>query len=566
MSGKGDKGAETPIPARRSPGSAARSGWLLCAIVGLVAFLPSLWGEYPLDDAFVARAVDERGRALPLVGTLGSLQDYFTTHWWHGYYRATELFRPITKLSLAWTHAAFGGFASTPAFCQHAVNLLLYSWCCGLVFACVERVVGLRAAWIAGLIFAVHAIHAEAVCTLTGRAEVLGLAFGLQGTLLLLAATRSRLSIWRCLLASLCFFAAFASKESALGWVPASFAILAFVRGTKMRGLVAWLVVLTPAVASFFVLRAQMIAQLPEAPAPTTVFANPLVALDTAARAFEAVEIFGFGIGRILCPLRLSADYGTSVFTVGDAPLSVAFWLSLAGLLALGSLALILRRSLPGLALGCFLYACFAFLTSNFAFAIGTIFGERLLFGPSFGAVVALGAVGAALLERYESVSRRWIYLPLALWLVYSAVYSVRRSVHFESTDTIALHDVQVQPRSANLQRLASEAYLRDGDRGAAIEALEAAVRLDPSFAASWLNLAALRREAGDKTRAEDLLREGLREAAPSLRRERAMLHASLATSLAGRGAKAEAIAELRKALELDPGNQDFAERLRRLR
>ncbi len=539
---------------------------VVCAIVGAIVFVPSLVAGYPLDDAFVAAAYDEAsGVTRPLVGRFGSLGEYFSTHWWYGYYPATELFRPWTKLSYGLVHALFGS-AGRPALAQHAVNLVVYGWVCALVAITCWRVLrSPRAAWIGGLAFAVHALHAEAVCTLTGRAELFAFGFGLQGLLALSlprpVASARQVSVPRSLLAGLCFFVAFCSKESALAWVPVGIAA-ALWRGDR-RQLMSVVLALLVAALLFFVLRARMIAGLPEPVPPANAFANPLVALAAPDRIADAVKIVGFGVLQILLPLRLSVDYGTAVFEIGQGFASMGFVLALLAFSLLWGGAVAVARRQPFFVAALFVHAAFVLPTANLVFPIGTIFGERLLFAPSFALPLALGALVVVLEKRGF---RPRVFVPLVvLWLAYSSGYSLHRASLFESTATIAKHDVLVRPESANLQRLASAAYVREGDRGSAIEALEAACAIEPSFAAAWLNLAALVREGGDASRAEELLRQGLAVADPRQVRERAMLHASLATSLRLRGAIDEARQELQKAIALAPAEASYRARLEAL-
>lgn len=528
--------------------------WLFL-LLGFSIFAPSLFAGYPLDDEFVARALGDRGEARPLVGSMGSLGEYFTTHWWHGHYAATELFRPVTKLSFGLVHQLFGNVGPGPAFSQHAVNLAIYAWACALVFVVTSRLLDRSSAWVAGWVFAVHAVHSEAVCTLTGRAELFAFAFGLQALSLLLVEER-RLRAARAGAAALLFFLAFCSKESALSWVPVACVLAFFARGraSALRSALAML----PGLVAFFALRANMIARLSAEVAPTSAFANPLVELSVFERMTDAVAILGFGVAKLVLPLGLSVDYGPSVFEVGRGLGNPVFWFTLVGALVLTAAAWRSRRVRPALAVALFAYLSFAFLTSNLAFPIGTIFGERLLFSPSFAFAFGVAAVASAVRkERRRSV----FWIPLALWCACVSGLALMRAGHFESTGSIAIHDVKSCPQSANLHRLASDAYVAEGDRGAAIEALEASIEIDPRFASAWLNLASLVRAAGNRSRAEELLRAGLRAAHPAMRRERAMLHASLAKSLADRGATREAMREIDAAIEMDPTNDRFRRR-----
>lgn len=94
-------------------------------------------------------------------------------------------------------------------------------------------------------------------------------------------------------------------------------------------------------------------------------------------------------------------------------------------------------------------------------------------------------------------------------------------------------------------------------DTGRAMEAMaeyRAAIRLAPTFAAGYANLAELQRQSGDEAAAEATLREGL-AAVP----DAAGLHHALGLSLARSRRTDEAVDELRRAADLDPDTARFA-------
>jgi Flp pilus assembly protein TadD len=91
------------------------------------------------------------------------------------------------------------------------------------------------------------------------------------------------------------------------------------------------------------------------------------------------------------------------------------------------------------------------------------------------------------------------------------------------------------------------------GETVAAEAEYRAALALDPRFVPAWANLADLRRLQGREAEVEATLREGL-QAVPGA----AALHHSLGLSLVRQQRKAEALRELRRATELEPGNARY--------
>ena len=81
-------------------------------------------------------------------------------------------FRPITTLTFRW-NVALHGFH---VFGFHLVNLLLHAVCSALVATVARRILREHSRWaplLAGLAFAVHPVHVEAVANIVCRAEML---------------------------------------------------------------------------------------------------------------------------------------------------------------------------------------------------------------------------------------------------------------------------------------------------------------------------------------------------------------------------------------------------------
>jgi len=96
--------------------------------------------------------------------------------------------------------------------------------------------------------------------------------------------------------------------------------------------------------------------------------------------------------------------------------------------------------------------------------------------------------------------------------------------------------------------------FLADrGEFAAAETEYRAALKLDSRFVPAWANLADLMRVQGRETEAESTLREGL-----ALAPDASALHHALGLSLVRQQRKAEALRELQRATDLDPGNQRY--------
>jgi len=153
-----------------------RPGWvapLSLSLLALFTFSSGLSGGFVLDDKFAVlghRVV--QGFAPPL--------DAFSLNFWGGTLDQTPVsYRPLTTLSYVVDQRLLGG--SPVAF--HISSLI---WYVGLVLAgwrLASRCLPPRAAWAAMALFVVMPVHVENVSSVTGRADVLGLLFGLVACL-----------------------------------------------------------------------------------------------------------------------------------------------------------------------------------------------------------------------------------------------------------------------------------------------------------------------------------------------------------------------------------------------
>jgi len=150
------------VSALGSPLRDSRSAALLVGILAALVFANSLANEYAYDDRHII--VDNT--AIHSLETLpGSL---VTPYWPTAYGRELGLWRPVTT-------GAFGvqwmlGGGSPLLF--HLVNVLGHAAASVLVLVLLAHLMSLPAALAAGLLFAVHPVHVEAVANVVGFSEV----------------------------------------------------------------------------------------------------------------------------------------------------------------------------------------------------------------------------------------------------------------------------------------------------------------------------------------------------------------------------------------------------------
>src|SRR3954452_21088506 len=189
--------------ARNGPCKMGRGDWapaIAAAALSLLLYAVTLRGTYIYDDHPV---IVEDGRvANPSLWPKFWTQQYLVDG-------ADNLYRPLISMSYAiqwWLHG-------DRPWAFHLVNWLLAAGCAAAVAELGRRLAGRAAAWIAGLLFAAHPIHVEAVAGIVGRAELACLLATFCGMNLFL---RRPLSAGRVCAILACLVVAILSKEQGL--------------------------------------------------------------------------------------------------------------------------------------------------------------------------------------------------------------------------------------------------------------------------------------------------------------------------------------------------------------
>ena len=250
--------------------------------------------------------------------------------------------RPLTIFTFH-VNARLGG---KDPFGFHLANVILHALASILLFLSLVRLRLPRlASATAAFLFAVHAVHTEAVTQIVGRSELIAGTCALGALLLHLHAQRgSPLRRWGLTASSAAlFFMGLLGKESALGFyalVLASDVVLLGgegLRATARRILLerwkSYVFYILPLVA-FLVLRYVLFGRA--FPSGDVHFVdNPLAAMHPLVRPLASLLVLGKSLSLLVVPASLSADYGYAQLPVDRFWASGMFWF---GLLALGSM------------------------------------------------------------------------------------------------------------------------------------------------------------------------------------------------------------------------------------
>jgi Flp pilus assembly protein TadD len=502
-----------------------RAGLILLFALAVLPHLNALRGAFVFDDVgLIVRH--------PAVQGPFRLWTILTADYWASVKEAL-LWRPVTTLSFALDHLIAGQSPLWP----HLVNVLLHATVTILWAGLIRRITRRDAlALVAGLLFAVHPLHTEAVTWISGRAELLAAGFSLAAVHLALSGS-GRLR-WLSLFAVLL---AVGSKESATV-LPVLLLYLTWVMETRrMRarsaesvsatpppiaiGLAAIVPILIYLVGRRFVLGTWL------GPHPQ-LSDNPMVGSGILTRLPTVLDTAGRSISLLFWPARLSLDYSAPVLTLvrGVTPFLALGLMGTAGLIYL---ALRWRHLPQGWGAG-FAILTFA-LTSNLLYVIGTIFGERLLYLPSAGLLLVATAGGFIAAERLPR-ARRGLQALLLVALLAGSVRTWIRNDDFRSESVLYRAEVRNQPLSPKMRYNSAVLASIEGRHEDAVNEAKEAIRLDPTSRGPRETLAASLEELGRTREAIDFLAYVVRTDPEDFRARRTLVRLFDESGQAARG------------------------------
>lgn len=456
-----------------SPLRSLRVAALMAGAIAALVSANTLHNEFAYDDVHIV--VENE-----VIRDLARPFEVFSRPFWPGQAgRDLGLWRPVTTLALGLQYSAMG---ETPVV-FHLVNVLLHACVTALAVALLSRLMPLPGAFVAGLVFAVHPVHVEAVANVVGQAELLA---GLCFLLACLVHVRGpdRTGWGRALTLGLLYALAFGVKESAVT-LPAA---LILIDGGRTRLALAELpTYLKARWKLYFALGLVAGALLLGRFQVLGTVASPIgplggALLEEIPRIWTVAEIWSHYVRLLVFPLDLSADYSPNVIPVSlgwNARNLVGLGLAL-GLLA-GAMAAWRRPALgPGgrsariVGFGVVWFVITILPVSNLLFLTGVLLAERTLYLPSLGFAAAVGWAVLWLAERRPRVTP--LLFALALFLM--AWRSWERNPTWKDNGTVFLTMIEGHPHSGRSQWAMGDMLLQRGQRLPALAAYSAALRM----------------------------------------------------------------------------------------
>jgi len=388
---------QTAIQSKRSAESAPRSNiniqlskvkgalWvgLAASILGFLLYANTLGHQYALDDFSIIKSNWITKGGLKNIGLI------FSTEYRFGSWNSVgSLYRPIplTMFTLEWQLSP-----DNPRL-GHILNALFYALTGWVLWTTWRRVLvdypPVLAA-IAVLVFMAHPIHTEVVANIKSRDEILALLFGTLTLRAIWEYIEKEDTKWL-LLAVLAYTIAMFSKESSITFM-AVFPLAMWYFAPNSVGKIAKVsaVLLVPAVI-FLLIRLFILYAQPYQERYSILDNFMAETKNKGAQLASAFMMCGRYLWTLIFPHPLVSDMGypqTKLVTFAD-------WRALAGFFSyvgMGIWAVLNIQRKHFLSFAILFYLATFSVFSNVFRQIGTSYGERLLYIPSFGFALAIG-------------------------------------------------------------------------------------------------------------------------------------------------------------------------------
>jgi len=466
---------------------------LVVASAGFFTFARSWDHPFVYDDRLAVGAH-------PLLKADSPWTKIFVEPYWPRDASPDPLYRPVTMLSFRLNGFLLGrdpaGFL--------VVNSLLHALTC-CVIALLAATLWRResAGLIAGLLFATHPVHAEAVVPVVGRSEILALLF--MVTMLTMHVRRvsrtNRPSAVYHVVLSLCYLLAMGSKEQGVMALPLIGLIDVWAIQThsnwscRMRERIrrvgaSHYIGLIFSLALFMLMRWVVFGwqtSLPDTVSNST--RNPLEIATVVQRIATPFELVTLAMQLICLPVNLCPIWGKGAVDLATSltSLSVLAGVAIVALLVTALIVMIREgRNTSFLLAGLLL---FLVIPCHFVSAAAWFFAERWLYAPS--AMVILFVAGVSRLAPRAAVAAT-IMIASAFALV-----SWDYQESWRSDEQLVRSSIERKPRNYLALNGLCNLLTERGDEELAAPYIDRLIRFHPDEGETWLYLAKLQASRG---------------------------------------------------------------------
>jgi tetratricopeptide (TPR) repeat protein len=456
-----------------SPLRSVRVAAVMVAALAALAFANSLRNDFAYDDLHI---ISENPGIQSLEALPGALAD---PYWPGPYGKQLGLWRPSTTAILALQYALAG---ENPVL-YHIVNVVAHAVVSALVVLLLAELMSLSAAFVGGLVFAVHPVHVEAVANVIGIAEVFPAVAFLLACLVHVRGAQE--TSWaRAVGIALLYAVAFGGKESAVTLPGAIFLLDAARRRLGFGELRAYVGDRWRLYAALGVVAGTLLAVRVQILGSVANPFGPLGAdlLQEVPRIWTLAEVWSHYVRLMVFPLDLSSDYSPNVIPISlgwNAANITGLILALAilaGALVSWSRPALSRGNDTARALG-FGVVWFLITVSpvaNVLFMSGVLLAERTLYLPSLG----LAAGAGWLVVRMAKDRPRGVWVLLAVALTSMSWHSWRRNPTWRDNLTVFGQLINDYPHSGRSQWVLGDLFFQQGNPSQGLVSYRAAINI----------------------------------------------------------------------------------------
>lgn len=495
-------------------------------ILVFITYGNSIKNDYNLDDAFVVSL--DSGNPLTKKGILG-IPEILKSKYSEGE-GVTYGYRPLGRISMAIEYS----FWENNAHYSHLINVLLFALNVFLLLLFIKEIATFffyknsYLIYLSILLFIVHPIHTEVVCSIKNREEILCFTFLLSALLTLFKFIKEKK--WVYMLPFFVFtFLAFLSKETAFNIFGILLLIVLFVghiytneKNTMLdkikhfvnkKNIALFIGIFVIAFSSYQLFN-QMSNALPLGDIGYHFEQNPYHFLNKGISIPNVLQTVFFYIKKLCLPFPLLFYYGYDMLPVQNwfsvKTIFSLFIFSLIGILILYNFKK-RKHMFVTFWILFFLITVFPFLNIFYEIYVTGIVGERLVYQASAGFCVVIAAVLLLLIKiiikRFQLASNNqnklFYIVPLLVVLPYFII-TVDRNTQWANKTTLFQHDIKYLSNSAranfmmagnimnNIGMFSSTNLLQIKNVQLAKQYLEKAITVYPKYDEAWLGIGSI--------------------------------------------------------------------------
>ncbi len=444
---------------------------------------------FVLDDDIVYKKNEFVLKGIEGVG------DIFSHGFLYGFNKENDQsYRPLTLTSFAIENQIFNGSSKA----SHIVHVLLYALACFVLLKFLLDLFNTTPllAYLIALLFASHPIHTEVVANIKSRDELLSFLFVVLCLYYLFKYLNTN-NISKFIFSILAFIFALLSKENSLPLI-AVIPVFIYVfteKKLKINILISSIFVLIS--IFYIVLRMSILSNMGFAK-DMDIINNSLMASTNKADEFATIfYILANYLKLLIIPFPLSFDYSYNHFpNVSWTNIVSIFSLLIYSGIGIFAVLRIWKKQADGF--GLFFFLALFSISTNIFVKIGTTLGERLLFTPSLGFIIA---VMYFLFQKFSTGKAKinLLIISFSIILIFSFITIQRNNVWknnltlFESSLDSFSNSARVQIAVAseyrNIAEMSSDVTVKSKYFEKAIEHYKKAIDIYPKYNDAYYNL-----------------------------------------------------------------------------